>query len=283
MDLHPLTIASLCSGIAGLDIGLQAGLEYLRQPSRVVLYCEREASAQATLLERMAETSLERAPICDAIEDLDERWAGRVDCIVAGFSCQPWANVGDMQGTEDERWLWPAIEAAVRRVRPSLVFLENVPGLVSGCGINYILDDLTKLGFDAEWGCLSAAEVGASQHRKREFILAYTKGIRFDSWCLPSGSGPQATWTAADSTRLECFAPGPDNKLWNNFEIVGAPADYLQPSQSGFCQLVTGDSFLVDGDWADQIRHLGNACIPAQAATAFVLLAKRAGLISVQK
>lgn len=279
MDLHPLSIASLCSGVGGLDIGLQAALAYLGRASRVVCYCEREASAQATLLARMDDASLERAPISDDIGDLDSGWRGKVDCIVAGFSCQPWANVGDMRGTEDERWLWPAIFEAVRRVQPSLVFLENVPGLVSGCGINYILDDLANCGFDAVWGCLPASEVGASTHRKREFILAYTKSFRLDAWSMSVGIEPTPAELTTDHVRVGMFAPGPESYLWDNFERIGKHAAYLQPAQSGVCELVDGSTFLVDNDWVDQIRCAGNACVPPQAAAAFILLANRANLI----
>jgi hypothetical protein len=227
----------------------------------------------------MDESSLERAPISDDIGDIDADWLGKVDCIVAGFSCQPWANVGEMRGTEDERWLWPAIFEAISRVRPSLVFLENVPGLVSGCGLNYVLDDLAKCGFDAVWGCVPAAQVGAATHRKREFILAYAKGFRFESWRMSVGSEPTPTGVTPEHIHVGMFAPGPDSSIWDGFDSLGKPGTYLQPAQSGVCELADGSSILVDADWVDQIRCVGNACVPTQAAAAFILLVHRANLI----
>ena len=64
------------------------------------------------------------------------------------------------------------------RARPWLVFLENVPGLVSSGGLALVLADLAELGFDAEWTVLSAAEVGAPHLRRRVFILAYSDRYR---------------------------------------------------------------------------------------------------------
>ena len=178
MDVHPLTIVSLCSGVGWLDEGFRLGLEHVGFRSRVVAYCERDAYAQAVLMARMAESSLEPAAICDSLDDIDERFNG-VDCIVAGFPCQPWSAAGARHGIEDDRWLWPAIARVIRDAAPELVFLENVPGLVSGGGLHFVLDDLAELGFDAEWLHLSALEVGAAHRRNRVFIMAHSRcGLR---------------------------------------------------------------------------------------------------------
>lgn len=155
-----------------LDEGLRLGLEHVGYESRVVAYVEREAYAQAVLLARMADATLEPAPICDSLEGIDARFRGHVDCVVAGFPCQPWSTAGLQAGIDDERWLWPEIARIIGDVQPGMVFLENVPGLVSGGGLNRVLNDLAALGYDAEWACLSAAEVGASHRRERVFILA---------------------------------------------------------------------------------------------------------------
>ena len=79
VDLHPQRILSLCSGSGMLDEAVRIGLEHLGVRSRVVGYCERDSYAQAVLLARMAEASLELAPVCDDLADIDERWRGCVD------------------------------------------------------------------------------------------------------------------------------------------------------------------------------------------------------------
>jgi DNA (cytosine-5)-methyltransferase 1 len=169
-----LNVLSLCSGVGMLDEGVHAGLGHLGIRSRVLAYVERESYAAATLLARMEEQSLEPAPVwCGDLELLDcGLLAGRVDCVVAGFPCQTWSVAGAKAGIEDERWIWPSIMAIVRQVGAWLVVLENVPGLVSGGGLDPVLGALAEARFDAEWLTLAAAEVGAAHKRERVFILA---------------------------------------------------------------------------------------------------------------
>ena len=45
--------------------------------------------------------------------------------------------------------------------------------------LGHVLGPLVELGFDAEWGLFTAAEVGAPHRRERMFILAHARGYRF--------------------------------------------------------------------------------------------------------
>lgn len=163
-------ILSLCSGVGMLDEAVRIA----RPGARAVGYVEREAFAAAILLARMADEALEPAPVwCGNLEDFRAgEWRGAVDCVTAGFPCQPWSAAGRQQGERDERWIWPAIAGIVSECGAPVIFLENVPGLIAGRGLNRCLGDLARMGFDAEWGAVSAAAVGASHLRKRIFILA---------------------------------------------------------------------------------------------------------------
>lgn len=175
-------ILSLCSGVGMLDEGVCLAVP----GARTVCYVERESGAAALLLARMGDKALEPAPVwCGNLEDLDVGpWALAVDCLTAGFPCQPHSQAGARKSTEDERWIWPAIADIIRRilaardaageVRPFYVFLENVRGLLTsgdGGALAQVLADLALMGFDAEWGLLSAASVGATHQRERIFIL----------------------------------------------------------------------------------------------------------------
>lgn len=163
----------LCSGYGGFELGLRlAGVDAV-----TVCHVERDAYAAATLVARMAETHLDSAPIWDDLTTFDgEPWRGRVDIITAGFPCQPFSNAGAKKGIDDDRWLWPAIAGIVRSVGPRYVFLENVAGLVRA-GLPFVLSDLADLGYDAEWGLFSAAEVGAPHKRERFWLLADASGV----------------------------------------------------------------------------------------------------------
>lgn len=162
-----------------LDEGLRAGCEFLGIEQRTVCYVEREAFAAATLVKNMEAGVLDQAPIWSDLVTFDgAAWRGRVDCITAGFPCQPHSVAGKRKGTQDERWLWQDIARIIRDVSPRFVFLENVRGLLSSGGFTPVITTLVTLGFDIEWGVLAASQVGAAHQRERIFILAYRDRLR---------------------------------------------------------------------------------------------------------
>ena len=65
---------------------------------------------------------------------IDWHNAPRVDVVTAGFPCQPFSHAGLRLGANDERHLWPYIAEGIAVMRPQLVLLENVRGLMSGQG-----------------------------------------------------------------------------------------------------------------------------------------------------
>jgi DNA (cytosine-5)-methyltransferase 1 len=183
----------LCSGYGGFELGLRlAGI-----PARTVAHVERDAYAAATLVARMGDQALDQAPIWSDLTTFDgSAWRGRVDLITAGFPCQPFSQAGQRRGVDDERWLWADIAGIVADVGPRFVLLENVPGLVR-LGLPHVLADLADLGFDAEWGLLSAAAVGAPHRRERIWILAYAESERLEGgW--PDGTRAGGTEPCGD-------------------------------------------------------------------------------------
>ena len=168
-------VLSICSGYGGVELGLDIASG---GAARCVCYVEREAAAAAVLVKEMEAGHLDPAPDWTDLATFDARpWAGVVDCVTAGFPCQPASVAGARLGTSDPRWLWPLVAGVIEDCAPSLVFLENVPGLRTK-GMRDVLEDLAALGFDAEWGCLSAAALGAPQSRDRLWILAYRNRVQ---------------------------------------------------------------------------------------------------------
>ncbi len=98
-----------------------------------------------------------------------------VDLICGGFPCQPVSLSGKRKAQDDERWLWPEFARVLGVLRPRYVVIENVPGLRSR-GMDDVLRDLTKIGYDAEWESIPAAAVGAPHRRDRVWIVAYPSG-----------------------------------------------------------------------------------------------------------
>ena len=125
-------------------------------------------------------------------------WAGiePVTVVTAGFPCQDVSLAGKRAGMRqgNRTGVWNHVATAIDVLRPSLVYIENVRGLLSvgadsdvepcpWClgdagakrplrALGAVLGDLADLGYDAEWTTLRASEVGACHRRERVFVLA---------------------------------------------------------------------------------------------------------------
>lgn len=166
--LVALRSLALCAGIGGLDLGVKLA----RPEHRLVGAVERQAYCAAVLVARMGEARLDQAPIWDDLATFDgSPWRGAVDLITAGYPCQPESLAGSRRGSDDERWLWDEVWRVVREVGPALVFLENVPGHLSGT-FGRVVGDMAASGWRVEWDCVPACTVGACHERDRLFVLA---------------------------------------------------------------------------------------------------------------
>lgn len=112
-------------------------------------------------------------------------YAGRVDCIHAGFPCQDISLAGNQSGigSETRSGLYREVLRIASVVRPRYLFLENVAAIVTG-GLDTVLADLAALGYDSEWLCLRASDCGANHYRDRWWLLA-------DAECLRRGESSQ--------------------------------------------------------------------------------------------
>ncbi len=170
-------VLSLCSGYGGLDLAVGRAIP----TSRTVCYIEREAYSAAILASRMEDGSMDAAPVWSDLSSFDSRrWSGAVDLVAAGFPCQDISVAGKGAGIEGERsGLWKQVLRVIDECGANYAFLENVSALVRR-GLDVVLDDLAALGFDAEWGCYTAREVGAPHKRERIFILAHRSSARLE-------------------------------------------------------------------------------------------------------
>ena len=103
-------------------------------------------------------------------------YAGKVDCIHAGFPCQDISVAGKQAGVGEETrsGLYREVIRIADVVRPRYLFLENVSAIVTN-GLDTVLSDLATFGYDAEWLCLRASDCGAQHHRDRWWLLAHTR------------------------------------------------------------------------------------------------------------
>lgn len=145
---------------------------------RTVCAVERDAYAAQVLAQRQNDGILEAFPIWSDITTFDGKpWQGIVDVISGGFPCQDISSAGKGAGIEGERsGLWTEMARIIGEVRPSYVFVENSPMLVSR-GLTRIISDLAKMGYDAQWVRFSASNFGAPHIRDRIWIVANPQSI----------------------------------------------------------------------------------------------------------
>jgi DNA (cytosine-5)-methyltransferase 1 len=162
-----MKVGSLFAGIGGFDLGfLRAGFE--------VAWCvEFDKNAQAVLRARFPD-----AVIYGDIREVDETKLEPVDVICGGFPCQDVSVAGKRAGLAGQRTgLFYDAMRIVRAVNPSVLVLENVPGLLSS---NHGRDFATVIrevgeGWDCSevsWRVLDSQHYGVAQRRRRVFIVA---------------------------------------------------------------------------------------------------------------
>lgn len=155
-------IGSLCTGYGGLDMGVQEALG-----GELAWVADNDPGAARIITHHW--------PNIPNLGDLTTvQWdqVAPVDILCGGYPCQPFSTAGHRKGTDDARHIWPHIATALGVLRPRLAVFENVAGHLS-LGFDTVLADLARLGFDAEWCCIRASEIGAAHQRNRLFLLAW--------------------------------------------------------------------------------------------------------------
>ena len=138
---------------------------------------EWEPYAASVLVARQNDGILPSFPIWDDVQTFDgNSWRGIVDVVSGGFPCTDISAAGKGAGIDGEAsGMWREMARIIREVRPRFVFVENSPMLTSR-GLGRVLGDLAAMGFDARWGVLGAANIGANHQRDRIWIVAKWRG-----------------------------------------------------------------------------------------------------------
>jgi DNA (cytosine-5)-methyltransferase 1 len=161
----------LFAGIGGFDLGFE----------RAGMRCEWQVEI-SKFRRRVLAKHWPQVRRHDDVRTVTGRPEWRADCIVGGPPCQPASTAGKQLGESDERWLWPDTIRIIGEVRPQIAVLENPPAIIAldrGRAFGRILGGLADIGYDAEWGVLSACMFRAPHTRARLFLVAYPVCSRF--------------------------------------------------------------------------------------------------------
>ena len=170
-----MKIGSLFSGYAGLDLAVQSVLD-----SETAWFSEFDKAPSRILAHHWP-----TVPNHGDITKIDWSTVEPVDILTGGFPCQDVSLAGSRAGftATSRSGLWSEFARAIDVLKPEMVLIENVRGLLSasaagsverdpwGVGdgatrpvinaLGAVFGDLADLGYDAEWCGVRAADAGA--------------------------------------------------------------------------------------------------------------------------
>lgn len=207
---------------------------------RAIGYVEWDAYCQEVIKARIQDGVLHDAPIFGDIREFiasgcAEAYQGMVDVVTAGFPCQHFSTAHRGRATAVN--YWNETRRVLEIIRPRYTFIENVVGIKTF--LPTLRDDLLELGYCVHIPLrMGAASVGAPHLRRRVWIFANS-----DCHCKPSSTfNDEAPIIKTIRTNI-----------WSR-----------QPRGLG---ISNGDAYRME-----RIKAIGNAQVPAVAATAWRLL-----------
>lgn len=207
-----MRIGSLFSGYGGLDMAVESVFG-----ATTAWVADIDPGPRKILAHRFP-----TAPNLGDVTAVDWARVEPVDIITGGFPCQPVSTAGRQRGDQDERWLWDEVIRAVRVLRPGLVVLENVRGLLTagrGRLFGRVLGALADAGYDAQWRGLRAADVGACHGRWRVFVVAYPHDAgRSEQRRAIAARTEHPAAERAGATAALTLLPTPDASVMNDGE-----------------------------------------------------------------
>jgi DNA (cytosine-5)-methyltransferase 1 len=169
--------------------------------------------------------------------------------------------------------MWKHMARIIGEVRPRYAFVENSPMLTTR-GLEVVLADLSTLGFDAKWGVVSAANVGAPHRRDRIWIYAYAnKQYRRGKSQQPNDSIGEKIHN--ESCRLRTKVSHTDSAFIERNQCAKrGTSESTKLIEHSWWEIEPNVGRVANGVAArvDRLKAIGNGQVPLCAATAWELL-----------
>jgi DNA (cytosine-5)-methyltransferase 1 len=195
-------VASLFSGIGGIDIGFErAGFD-------VTFQCEIDKFCLTILGHHWPET-----PRNENIKELTADSIPVSDVWAGGFPCQDvsLARMGARAGLKGKRsGLFYDFARLVGEARPRVVLLENVAGLLSshrGHDFATVIGTLAEFGYSVGWRVLNSKNFGVPQSRQRVYIVGCYRDIHGPGKILFEAERGQGDAQAGKSNGKTAISP----------------------------------------------------------------------------
>ncbi len=181
------TYVDLFCGAGGMSLGFEmAGKELMAAIEIEPYICETFRNnfpdAQNKLIEGdIGSENIQKALFLKVKKNLKGR---RLDVVVGGPPCQGFSLAGNRLIDDPRNTLFKHFVHVVKKLRPKVFLMENVPGLLSMDGgkvMREIMSYFSELNYDLNSPVvLHAEDYGVPQKRRRLFLLGCSKGINFD-------------------------------------------------------------------------------------------------------
>jgi DNA (cytosine-5)-methyltransferase 1 len=182
-------IGSLFSGYGGLDLAVEAVTG-----GEVIWHCEWEDAPSAILAKHRP-----NVPNFKDVSKVDWATVPPVDVLTGGFPCQDLSLAGKRAGLKEgtRSGLWLEFAKAIEVLKPRLVVIENVRGILSATAhsdlehcdwclgeangepalraLGAVAGSLADIGYDCRWTTIRASDVGAPHRRERVFIVGWRR------------------------------------------------------------------------------------------------------------
>lgn len=192
-------IIDLFCGIGGFSYGFEMTQKY-----KTIFGVDIWNVALQTFQKNHLSTKVHQGDIGELQSKFWSEYLGKVDVIIAGPPCQGFSMSGKRDILDERNNLFNEVIRVVECVKPKVVVIENVLGLVSMAtpkGIpvkDEIINKLKKLGYYVEYRILMASDYGVPQNRKRVIFIASQKNnLKFP--IAQYGEGKKEVVTVGDA------------------------------------------------------------------------------------
>ena len=173
-------IADLFAGIGGTRLGFDRAFG---DAAETVYVCEMDEYARKTYF---ANFDVGSAVVDSDITKVDENAVPEFDICLAGFPCQAFSLAGRRDGFEDNYrgvcrgTLFMDVVRICERVKPKVIFCENVKGLVihdKGRTFEVIRAAFQQIGYKVHYKVLNSKDYGLAQNRELIYIVCFRNDI----------------------------------------------------------------------------------------------------------
>lgn len=186
----------MCDLFAGIG-GIRLGFERAFPDSETVFASEWDTYANQTYRANFGDID-----IAGDITKVDENDVPDFDICLAGFPCQAFSVAGKRAGFQDSYkgrsrgTLFADVVRICDKVRPKVIFCENVKGLVQhdkGNTFRVIVGAFEEIGYRVFHQVLNSKDFGVPQNRERIYIVCFRNDIAPDEFEFPTGGNSAVT------------------------------------------------------------------------------------------